>query len=328
MVQSISVVIPNFNGRKLLEANLPSVYSALRKADCAYEIIIPDDASTDDSLSFLAENYPHIIVIPHAQNQGFAHNVNAGIKKARLSLIMVLNSDVVLEGDYFSPLLPYFDDPKTFGVMGQIIGLDNDNIQDTGKYPSYNWKGISSKKNFIVKNAPQNFKTPTLFLSGANALIVNEKLQELGGYDEIFSPFYYEDVELSLRAWRLGWHSYFDSRSVCRHPNSVTIKAYHKQKVIKTTAARNKMLMHAIHLQGFDKLTWKIAIGLKFLFSWLTFKTEFYESFQQFRDKKSLAEASRNRFKILLEKYHSEQTPRQIVQKILKILNLYEIEKN
>lgn len=327
MVHSISVVIPNFNGRKLLEANLPSVYAALRKADVAYQIIIPDDASTDDSLSFLAKHYPHITVIPHAENQGFAHNVNAGIKKAMLSLVMVLNSDVVLEGDYFSPLLPYFNDPKTFGVMGQIIGLDNDNIQDTSKYPNYDWKGISSKKNFFVTNPPQDFKTPTLFLSGANALINTDKLQELGGFDEIFSPFYYEDVELSLRAWRLGWHSYYDGRSICRHPNSVTIKAYHKQRVIRTTAARNKMLMHAIHLEDSDRQSWKIAIGLKFLLSWLTFNTEFYDSFKQFKDKKQLVEESRNRFKVLLEKYQSTQTPRQVVQKILSILNPFDVQK-
>ena len=78
--RSISVVIPNYNGRHLLEQNLPSVYAALHAVDCAFEVIVSDDASTDDSIAFIRENYPDVTLICNEKNGGFAININKGCK--------------------------------------------------------------------------------------------------------------------------------------------------------------------------------------------------------------------------------------------------------
>jgi GT2 family glycosyltransferase len=145
--KSISVVIPNYNGEQLLQKNLPLLYQALNTANLEYEIIIPDDASTDNSIHFLKNNYPQIILVRNKTNSGFATNINSGIRKATKELVFLLNSDIELTPDYFLTLLPYFQDNKTFGVTGRIIGIDSDEIQDGAKYPQYTFGNIKSTIN-------------------------------------------------------------------------------------------------------------------------------------------------------------------------------------
>ncbi|MDB5151144.1 MAG: glycosyltransferase, partial [Mucilaginibacter sp.] len=118
--KGISVVIPNYNGTKLLTQNLPSVYTALKNSALPYEVIISDDASTDDSVAFIKTNYPDVILISNSENSGFSVNINKGIAAAKLELVLLLNSDIKLDEHYFEPQLKYFDKPGTFGVMGKI----------------------------------------------------------------------------------------------------------------------------------------------------------------------------------------------------------------
>ncbi|MFY7786324.1 MAG: glycosyltransferase family 2 protein, partial [Thermoflexibacteraceae bacterium] len=188
---SISVVIPNYNGRDLLAQNLPSVFEALAKAQVDSEIIVADDASTDDSVAFLQTHYPEIIVVVSQQNKGFASNINAGIFKATKDLVFALNTDVRLTADYFLPLLDYFKHPNTFGVSGRVVGWDNDQLQDAAKFPVYSLKGIGGGTNYIPidllstnhnHTSTKSSFIPSIFLSGSNALIDRQKLMELQGF--------------------------------------------------------------------------------------------------------------------------------------------------
>ena len=108
---------------------------ALIHVGIPYEIIVVDDISTDESVNYLHEFFKEIIVLQNETNTGFAATINKGVFIAKLSHLLLLNSDVKLSKSYFVPLIKYFDKPDTFGVMGRIIGWDNDTIQDGGKYP-------------------------------------------------------------------------------------------------------------------------------------------------------------------------------------------------
>ena len=249
MNPGISIIIPNYNGKELLERNLPSVYNALKTSDISdFEIIIADDASKDNSVEFIKSSYPDIILIENKTNYGFGGNCNTGIFRASKELILLLNNDVVLTDGYFTPLLPYFEKPDTFGVMSRIVGLDSDKIQDGAKYPDYSFGNISPNKNYNCSNQSSLY---SLYLSGANALVDRKKLIKLGGFDEIFNPFYLEDVDLGLRAWRAGYKCYYEHNAICRHPSSSTIKKEFSKEV-KIISKRNKMYLHFIHLNNFE----------------------------------------------------------------------------
>ncbi|MBC7914361.1 MAG: glycosyltransferase family 2 protein [Pyrinomonadaceae bacterium] len=255
--KSISVIIPNYNGRHLLEEFLPFTFAATENAGVEYEIIVIDDASKDDSIAFIQSVYSQIKLIVNTENKGFSYSCNRGIESSTCDLVLLLNSDVKLHPDYFEHQFNYFDEADTFGVMGRIIDMEGDKIQDSARIARFN--GLKIKTDFYYTLNPSD-KNYSFYLSGANALIDANKLKELGGFNELFSPFYGEDLELSLRAWRLGWKCYYEHQSVCRHKASASTKNYKTPKWVKSIYYRNRFYVHAIHLNNLYVLVWFLQI--------------------------------------------------------------------
>lgn len=276
--KGISVVIPNYNGRQLLQQILPPLFAALQNAGLAYEVIVSDDCSTDDSRQFLQENNPSIKLISSDVNRGFSPTINKGIFAAQYDYVLLLNSDVKLLPDYFTNLMRYFERPDTFGVMGRIIGWDDDHIQDAAKFPSFHGVKIKTSGNYYLKEPGKNDWLYSMYLSGANALVSRQKLVELGGFNELFAPFYVEDFELSLRAWRLGWKCYYEHHAVCRHKTSTTIASGNKKENIRKIYNRNKMYLHAIHLGTGTRIFWFIQLFFESIFQLLFGKTYFVKA--------------------------------------------------
>jgi len=241
---SVSIVIPNYNGEQLLAETISCAYKALETSGIAdYEIIVSDDASTDKSFHQATSIFPELIFIKSDVNTGFAGNMNRGISRATKDLVCFLNSDVHLANAYFSSQLPIFQDEQTFGVMGAIFDKQTNEQQDGAKNPRIGYLRIESNKNTFSATEI----LPTLFLSGANALVRRKQLLELGGFCELFNPYYSEDVDLGIRAWRNGWRLYFQPAAICHHEQSSTIKKLPNNKV-KIIAKRNKHFLHFLHL--------------------------------------------------------------------------------
>ena len=99
--KSISVVLPNYNGKHLMEMYIPSTIDALNFSKIEYEFIIIDDCSTDHSIAFIEKTYPDIILLKNKRNNGFSFTCNQGIQMATKDLIFLLNSDVKLTPNYF-----------------------------------------------------------------------------------------------------------------------------------------------------------------------------------------------------------------------------------
>jgi GT2 family glycosyltransferase len=258
--RTISIVIPNYNGKKLLATYLPYTFAAIKNAGVAYEVIVVDDGSKDDSVDFIKKEYPQVKLVVNTRNSGFSYTCNQGIAVAQYELILLLNSDVKLTPDYFERQFKYFEADDTFGVMGRIIDMEGDHIQDAARMPKFN--GLKLKTEYFYYTDDSADRLYTFYLSGANALIDAAKLKQIGGFYELFSPFYCEDMELSLRAWKLGWKCYYEHQAICRHQISATTKDYQKPKWIKSTYYRNRFYMHALHLNGLALLGWYIQITL------------------------------------------------------------------
>lgn len=292
MKKSISVVIPNYNGKHLLERNIPSVINALNKSQVEYEIIIPDDASPDDSVSFLKSKYPEIIVIENKVNLGFSGNINTGLRAAKKELVFALNSDVELAENYFEDQFRYFDDPNTFSVMGGIYDLDNkEKLIDAAKTCNQNFIGtINSTQNIVCRDQSS---LPTFFPSGANALMDRKKLEEINYFDEIYSPFYKEDTDLGLKALRMGWKNYYEPKSHCYHKVSSTILSNNKKRRVRTISRRNKHLFHLIHLECNKLLLYHLLLFIEILTRWISLDFSYYESIAGFIKRYSQALESR-----------------------------------
>jgi len=302
--KSISVIIPNYNGIKLLEAYLPFALEAVKNAGVDHEVIIVDDCSVDDSANFIRQNYPDIKLIFNAENKGFSFTCNKGIVAARYELILLLNSDVKLSPDYFAQQWKYFSLPDTFGVMGRIIDMEGDGIQDAARMPKFN--GLKLKTGYFYYSNNADDRLCTMYLSGANALVDAAKLRELGGFDELFSPFYSEDMELSIRAWRLGWKCYYEHQAICRHRLSATTKNYETPRWVKSIYFRNRFYFHVIHFNGLAAFFYYCQITLIDLVPKLLIgQFWIWKSYRELFRNRNLIAQRKSEFKKLMDKHNS-----------------------
>jgi len=221
----ISVVIPNWNGRKLLEKNLPAVL-AIKPS----EVIIIDDASPDDSNAFLEKNYPQVKLIKHQKNRGFAAGCNSGVKAAKGEIVVLLNLDVVPGKEALEKILPNFNDEKVFAV--------------SFNEPQWSWARILWR-NGTIEHGPGPKSTRThisAWANGGSAAFRKSIWEELGGFDEIYKPFYWEDIDLSYRAWKRGYKVLWEPKAVVQHQHEAVIGKHYSKKYISYISERNRLL--------------------------------------------------------------------------------------
>lgn len=234
----LSVVIPNWNGKRLLEKNLPAVLKACQGwAETGWEIIVVDDASTDESLAFLKENYPQVKVVVHQKNQRFAAACNSGVKSARGEVVVLLNNDVSPEPGFLEPLISHFKTPKVFAVGCKEKDIKNGEI-------IYSGRGLGEfKRGFLVHwRAKNQNKTDTLWATAGSMAVDRKKWLNLGGMDTLFRPAYWEDIDLSWRARKKGWKILFEPRSIVNHQHEITNLLAFGKKQMKVFAYKNQFL--------------------------------------------------------------------------------------
>jgi GT2 family glycosyltransferase len=314
--KTISVVLPNYNGKNLLEEYLPFTFQSLVQSNTLFEVIVVDDCSSDDSVTFLRTYYPEIKIIQNEKNRGFSFSCNRGIYESRFDLVLLLNSDIKLSRDYLEVLLPYFEDQSTFGVMGKMLDPSGKTVEIAAKIPRFNGFKLKTDKQAFPKD-PSFGKVVTSFLSGGNCLLDRKKLVELKGFDEIYSPFYMEDLDLSIRAWKLGWKCYYEHEAVSFHLGSATTRTFFGKREIKEIYFRNRMFFHAIHLDRKDLKIWKFKLlFLEVLPKLLLGQFWILNSFTALQRKQYRIDHSRRKIRQLMMKYRGRKSIAQITTEI------------
>ncbi len=285
---SVSVVIPTYEGKALLARFLPSVVTALRNyttsTGAPVEILVVDDGSRDGTADWLAaQAFDFTRALAQPVNRGFAPTCNVGFAAARYDLIWLLNNDIEATPDALLPLARHFATPAVFAVASRALRLGGDAIDGAGRLGrcvrGY-WK-VFEGYDVLPNQTPPDVVLPTLAASGGYSLFDAAKLRELGGFDELLAPFYWEDVELCYRAWKRGWEVRYEPRSLVFHLSSATIKARFEARRVEVIAARNRLLMHWINLH--DACWWlmHLAMTCLLLLADVVARRGFREAFRQ-----------------------------------------------
>lgn len=216
----ISVVITNWNGKSILKKHLEHI---IKTSPEACEFIFSDDASTDNSVAYvksLQKKYKKLKIIAHMTNQGFAQNSNNAVKMAIGDLIVLLNSDIHPHRGYITATLKHFNDPKLFGVSFSEVGHEN--------YGKVYWKD-----GYIQITPGTTDKTHiAAYISGGSSIVSRNLFLGLGGFDTIYKPFYFEDLDLGLRSWRSGYKMLFEPKAIVEHQHEQTISKFPKKFLI------------------------------------------------------------------------------------------------
>jgi GT2 family glycosyltransferase len=220
-LDAATVVIPNWNGRDLLAKYLPSVVAALA-GNSQNEIIVVDNGSEDGSAEVLREHFPAVRVLALERNLGFGGGSNEGFRAAKNDVVVLLNSDMRVQPDFLAPLLQGFADEKVFAVSCQIFFSDPGKLrEETGLTQGWWENGGLRVRHRIDLAITRAF--PCFYGGGGSCAFDRRKFLELGGFDELFRPFYLEDTDLSYQAWKRGWKVLYQPQSVVYHEHRGTI---------------------------------------------------------------------------------------------------------
>lgn len=274
MKAGVSIVIPSWNGLDLLKRFLPSVIAAAtrysRESLSPTEIIIADDGSSDETAEWLAgEGFadargsgaasrdsevgaaPALKFFRNETNRGFGETCNRGFETARHPLVFLLNNDVEVAVDSIAPLAEDFADPMVFSAHSNVFEFESGQQCGTGKLGSFSQGFIRVHRSYVPSRAEARISADdrlySMFASGGSAMFDREKFLDIGGFEKLLSPFYWEDVEISYRAWKRGYTVLFEPRSIVRHRVSSTMRKV-KRAVVRRAQQRNRLIYHWINL--------------------------------------------------------------------------------
>ncbi|OGD86114.1 hypothetical protein A2Z23_00450 [Candidatus Curtissbacteria bacterium RBG_16_39_7] len=222
----VSIIIPNLDGRPLLESCLPLVFDQLYKN---FEVIVVDNGSTDDSRAFVAKNYPQVKIIALAENFGFAKAVNEAIRGTKSKYTVLLNNDVHVAKDWLSHLVLAAEDHlECASVASKMLSFQKKTIID----------GAGDKINIVGQPHPigrgekdektLNVGKYILGATGGASLFRREAFDKVGLFDEDFF-FYFEDVDWALRAQLLGLRSWYEPKAIVYHRFGETAKKFYRK---------------------------------------------------------------------------------------------------
>lgn len=238
----LSIIIPNFNGEGILRKNLPHVLNSIEEYGENAELIIVDDFSADNSVAsigeFISKNKDFKIkLFQNEINLGFSSTVNKGVKNASGEIVILLNSDVEPRSDFLKHLVPNFVDDNIFAVGFLDESEENGKIVQRGR-------GVGSiRRGFLVHGRGEIGMRNTLWAAGGSSAFRRSIWQKFGGMDEIYNPFYWDDIDLSYRALKSGYEIVFEDKSVVVHRHSEgSIKNNYTEDKVRRIAYRNQFI--------------------------------------------------------------------------------------
>ncbi len=258
----VAVVILNWNGKNYLETFLPALVT------CPYsnlEIIVGDNASTDDSVDFIRSNYPQVKIIITDQNYGFAGGYNRVLKEVDADYFVLLNSDVeVSSGDWISPVINLMEsDSKIAAAQPKILSYrDKQSFEYAGAAGGFidKWGYAFCRGRLfdtIEKDGGQYNRASEIFwASGAAFFIKKSCWDEAGGFDEDFFA-HMEEIDLCWRLKHLGYQIWYCPDSAVYHVGGGTLSAESPHKTFLNF--RNNLLMIQKNTSGFIG-TFKIIV--------------------------------------------------------------------
>ncbi len=225
----ISVIIPSYKNKDLLLKNLNNNLPYFKD----YEVIIVNDYP-EESLKEDLKNLP-VKLVENPKNLGFAGAVNRGAQHATNEYLFLINSDVELPNADFKKGLDHFSKNKKLFAVG--FAQEEKDGSTVGKNRFF-WKN-----GFFQHSSADDLEPgPSGWAEGGSSLIDKQKFNQLGGFDELYKPFYWEDIDLSYRAWKSGYEILFDPSIKVVHPHESTIGKYFSSSSVKKIAYRNQLI--------------------------------------------------------------------------------------
>lgn len=271
----VSIVIPNYNGENLLPGTLPDILKS-----GADEVLVIDDCSKDNSVEIIKNNFPQVKLLLNKTNLGFSKTVNKLFEEAQGDVVVLLNNDVYVDKDFLKPLVKHFNSDKVFAVNCH---------EKSGGFAKSFWKdGFYEHSN--GGQVPKLHKSA--WASGGSAAFSKKIWHDLGGFDHIYKPGYWEDIDISFQALKKGYDIYWEPKAKVIHEHGTTMEKSIKRKKIVWIQQRNQLLfiwknitdknLNKDHYSNlFKRLLGGMGIGYWIPFLWALSKSGQIQHYQE-----------------------------------------------
>lgn len=289
---TVAIAILNWNGKNWLEKFLPSVILHSGNA----EIYVIDNASNDDSVTFLQSSFPSVKIIQNNQNSGFASGYNEGLKAITADVFCLLNSDVEVTENWISPILQLFSaDANIAAIQPKILDYNQKNkfefagagggLIDNLGYPYCRGRIFD---NIEEDNGQYDDETEIFWASGCSLFIRSADFWKMNGFDERFFA-HQEEIDLCWRLKNDGKKIYYTGKSSVYHVGGGTLKKENPQKTYLNFRNNLSMMLKnlpapkvffilflRLHLDGYAAFYLAYKNGWRFLWAVLKAHVFFY----------------------------------------------------
>ena len=247
----VAVVILNYNGKKFLEEFLPNV---IANCDPAWaEVIVADNASTDDSVVFMREHFPDIRLIVNDSNGGFATGYNVALRQVEAEYYVLLNSDIEVAPHWIEPVIALMDaDPQIAACQPKILSY----------YDKEKFEYAGASGGFIDKYG--------FWATGACMFVRADLYHQIGGLDDSFFA-HMEEIDLCWRLKNAGYKVYCCPQSQVYHIGGGTLPKNSPRKTYLNFRNNLSLLVknlpkQRVHRTIFYRILLDWVAAFKFLF--------------------------------------------------------------
>lgn len=217
----VSVIVVNWNRQELLRQCLESLE---RQTLSDRDIIVVDNGSTDGSPELVQQRFPRARLLRLSENQGFSTGVNVGIRHAAGKYLALLNNDAVADPRWLDALVSAMEQhPDVGSCASRMLWYDEPEVINSAGIVFFT-AGLASDRGRMARDGPPFDQPAYVFGACAGAALYRKSmLDEIGGFDEDFSPAYFEDVDLSFRAQLRGYGCLYVPSAIVSHRVSATL---------------------------------------------------------------------------------------------------------
>ena len=243
---SVSFAIPNWNGDRYITRCLSSIQHSAQIAGMDFEVVIVDDASEDGGCKKVEGKFKNLTILRNEKNLGFIGTANRAVENCKAPVIILLNNDIVLMKDFVKNIMGHFENnPELFAVSALTVDWET-------HQPNHAWMSGQLNRNQFQLYWDQPKETcPVMFLQGGAAAIRREYFNQLGGFDPIFNPGYWEDYDLSFRALSHGWKILYEPAAAAYHVGKASFTTRYGSQAVNHLDWRNRFLFCWLNLENF-----------------------------------------------------------------------------
>ncbi|NOT30189.1 MAG: glycosyltransferase family 2 protein [Planctomycetes bacterium] len=251
MTRPVSVVIPSLDDLDLFERHLPALLAELERRAARDEVLVVDDTGRDLLAAALRARWPAVRVLAMPRNRGFARAMTAGIEAARHELVFAMNPDVLVRRGFLDPLVACISEEDVWAVVPRILlGGDEQKVES--------WAFLRERNGVLELDQPSLRSTadaralrlaPVAFAVGGACLYRRADFLATG-FDPLYEPFYWEDIDWSWVGWRNGKRILYQPAAVVEHQHRGTIGRRVPKDFVRAMVERNRLLFNWKHIDA------------------------------------------------------------------------------